>query len=99
MQLRRPIVGLKQPSNIGVNKSIPMYVIHDILSSAVDCKWEWEPFGQCSRTCGGGKRSRFPIITQHSQDGGRPCPPNVLNRVPETVECNADPCPGECVIM
>ena len=64
------------------------------LLSLVNCKWEWEPFGQCSKPCGGGKRSRFPIIRQPAEHGGRPCPPFVENRQPETEDCNTNPCPS-----
>lgn len=62
--------------------------------SAVHCEFEWGEYEQCSETCGGGTKSRFPIITQHPQNGGMPCPPFVKMGRPETVPCNTDPCPG-----
>ena len=66
-----------------------------ILHSTVDCEWEYGEFEQCSATCGNGQMSRFPIITQHPMHGGVPCPPNVVNEVPDTQPCNLRECPGK----
>ena len=62
--------------------------------TAVPCEWDYGSFGQCSVTCGGGTKSRFPIIIRPAQHGGY-CPVHVLNEIPDTVSCNSNPCPGE----
>ena len=67
-------------------------------SLAVDCEWEWAPFGKCSKSCGGGIRSRFPDIISRERHGGS-CPTEVVNRVPETEPCNTAPCPGELHVI
>ena len=65
-----------------------------LIYFTVDCEWEWGEFEECSVTCGGGTKKRYPIITKHPQHGGKPCEPDVVNNVPETMTCNTNPCPG-----
>ncbi len=54
----------------------------------VDCKVsdyaDWSP---CSKTCGGGNRTRTRTIITGAAYGGHECPP-----LEETEPCNADPC-------
>ena len=71
-------------------------VLNLSVFTAVPCEWEYGSFGQCSVTCGGGTKSRFPIIIRPAQHGGD-CPEHVLNETPDTVSCNSNPCPGETV--
>ena len=59
--------------------------------------WEWGNYGECSTTCGEGIKARFPIIMQHPQHGGMPCPPNVESEVPDEAPCNLGPCEGESI--
>lgn len=62
----------------------------------VDCKWgEWSPWAQCSRSCGGGKRSRSRGVQIPGQAGGSQCRG-------ETVTyqwCMTNPCVGDYVGM
>ena len=62
--------------------------------NTVPCQWRYEEFGACTKTCGGGTRTRFPVITTPEQHGGD-CPQHVTNRVPDTETCNTQPCPSE----
>ena len=54
----------------------------------VSCEWTWSETN-CSAECGGGTKTRYPMITQRPQFGGEPCPSN------ESIECNTHPCPSE----
>ncbi|CAI8000139.1 Hemicentin-1 [Geodia barretti] len=62
----------------------------------VDCEWKYGEFETCSRSCGAGQMSRFPIITQHPMNGGEPCPPFVVSGQPDVQPCNLRECPVDC---
>ena len=49
--------------------------------------------GVCTKTCGGGLRHKFRFIVTAPMNNGKACP--VLF---ETVPCNVDPCPEDCVV-
>ncbi|XP_077013357.1 hemicentin-1 isoform X4 [Tamandua tetradactyla] len=57
----------------------------------VDGSWsEWSPWGECTRSCGHGNRTRTRTCNDPSaQHGGRPCEGNAV----ETIMCNIRPCP------
>jgi len=56
----------------------------------VDCVWgEWEDFGACSRTCGGGNRSRTRLIKVAPRNGGKLCEPLDMT---EVGTCNMESC-------
>lgn len=59
---------------------------------AVDGNWgSWQPWGECSASCGGGERSRIRLCNNPSpSDGGRPCPGDAS----QLSRCNTQPCPG-----
>ncbi|XP_038060636.1 A disintegrin and metalloproteinase with thrombospondin motifs 9-like [Patiria miniata] len=63
---------------------------HHSLAS-VDGGWgKWEPYGQCSRTCGGGVRQAIRQCTQPvPQNGGKYC----IGRRARFGSCNSRPCP------
>ena len=67
-------------------------ILYNFLVYAVNCKWRWGDYTACSVTCGGGTATRYGIITHNAAYGGKLCPPNVVNRVPDTKNCNPDPC-------
>ena len=60
----------------------------------VACVWQWGEYGSCSVTCGRGTKTRYPIITKEAQYDGY-CPLHVVNREPDTADCEESPCPGE----
>ena len=62
--------------------------------TTVDCEWEWGEYDECSTECGGGTRTRYPVIIERPQYGGRPCPANVRNNQPDSISCNIQACPG-----
>lgn len=70
-----------------------------ILFSTVDCEWRYGDFGACSETCGEGIRERFPIVTQHPEHGGEPCPPFVDANRPDQETCNLGPCESKSIIL
>lgn len=54
----------------------------------VDCKWsDWE-YGECTKTCGGGKRTNYRKELMHQSNGGMACSGTAW----ETEECNTNPC-------
>jgi len=56
---------------------------------AVDCKWgNWGSWDDCSKTCGGGKKSRERSIATKA-DGGAQC----TGETKEKEECKTDACP------
>ena len=60
----------------------------------VPCEWHYGDYEVCTKTCGGGTKTRFPIITQQPEHGGY-CPDHVLNRDPDTEPCNTQSCPSK----
>ena len=41
--------------------------------SPIDCQGSWSDWGDCSKTCGGGKRRKY-TITREAQNNGNACP-------------------------
>eukprot|EP00928_Gymnodinium_smaydae_P004794 TRINITY_DN11638_c0_g1_i4.p1 TRINITY_DN11638_c0_g1~~TRINITY_DN11638_c0_g1_i4.p1 ORF type:complete len:2405 (-),score=346.14 TRINITY_DN11638_c0_g1_i4:51-7265(-) len=54
-----------------------------------DCVAQPGGWGKCSKTCGGGKRSRHVRVLQPARGGGRACPPT-------SESCNTHHCPINC---
>lgn len=58
--------------------------------SPVDCVWHWwDPWSDCSRTCGGGMKWRFRSMKVYPQNGG-----NCSGYALEQSACNPEPCAG-----
>jgi len=53
----------------------------------------WSAFTACTKTCGGGTKSRSRSITTDPLHGGYVCP-----FLSETNTCNTDPCAVDCVV-
>lgn len=61
--------------------------------SGTDCKWtEWEPWGPCSASCGGGERERARDKSATAVDGGKDC----VGKPLEVGECQNNTCPVDC---
>jgi hypothetical protein len=75
------------PTSSSGSTSYPTYAPVNCVVS------EWGDYGSCSATCGGGVKSRSRNIITLPQNGGNTCPA-ILS---ETIPCNADPCPIDCV--
>ncbi|XP_028259472.1 hemicentin-1 [Parambassis ranga] len=58
----------------------------------VDGNWgSWQPWGECSASCGGGERTRVRLCNSPSpSNGGRPCPGDST----QLSRCNTQACPG-----
>ncbi|KAM7409728.1 hypothetical protein PAMA_001291 [Pampus argenteus] len=58
----------------------------------VDGNWgSWQPWGECSASCGGGERTRVRLCNSPSPgNGGRPCPGDSS----QLSRCNSQACPG-----
>lgn len=59
----------------------------------VDCEVSndmWNSWSNCSKTCGGGTRTRNKVITQLAKFGGKECPDQ--KTLTETVGCNKQLC-------
>ena len=53
-----------------------------------DCKWgDWE-LGECTKTCGGGKRTNYRKILVHQSNGGKACTGTTW----KTEDCNTQSC-------
>lgn len=61
---------------------------------AVDCKYDWGSWGECTHSCGGGHMYKAPKISVPAYDGsdgtGKTCPPKM------TKTCNSDYCKVDC---
>lgn len=51
----------------------------------------WTLFSQCSKSCGGGLKTRTRSIISDAQNGGTPC-----GDLKESKICNSRPCPVDC---
>jgi len=55
-----------------------------------DCEWDVWKVGECSKDCGGGKRTNTRLVKIEAANGGKNC-----SGVPEISEdCNLEECPG-----
>ena len=61
----------------------------------MDCEWKYGEYGECSKTCGGGTKTRFPVIITQPQHEGRVCPAHVIDGEPDSTSCNPLECPSE----
>lgn len=62
----------------------------------VDCQYGWSEWSSCSRSCGGGVRTKSQIISVLASSGGVPCTPE--SQRPTVQEaCNAQACTGSSV--
>jgi hypothetical protein len=55
---------------------------------------QWSEWSSCSKTCGGGTRTKTRTITQQPKYNGAVCPSDLEI----TGDCNIDPCPVDCVV-
>ena len=61
------------------------------LSNLVDCVWgDFGNWGDCSATCGNGKRSRTRTISTPASGNGADC----IGDATEQETCNNGECPG-----
>ena len=62
----------------------------------VDGKYtEWAAWGECSKTCGEGRKRRKRYCSSPKPDfGGKTCGEQKLGDSAEIAKCNLDPCPG-----
>lgn len=59
-------------------------------ADVVDCAWdEWQEWGACSRSCGGGEKTRARLIKTAPRDGGRLCKALDMG---EVAPCNTQSC-------
>ena len=79
--------------NIGwVVKSCYYIFLHQIA----DCIWSpFGDWGECSKTCGGGRQDRGRDIHVNETTGGQPC----LGNPTQSRSCNAIPCPSKTLYM
>jgi hypothetical protein len=73
--------------------STQMSMAIHVLGESIDCEVEWSEWSTCSRTCGGGTRSRHDHVIQTASNGGHACP-NPPRQQIET--CHEHPCEDLC---
>ncbi|CAD7922583.1 unnamed protein product [Amoebophrya sp. A120] len=62
----------------------------DPCKAAVDCRWgEWSEFDECSKTCGGGQRTRTRHVETSPRNGGKLCDALTTE---EVAPCNTESC-------
>ena len=61
----------------------------------MNCNWgNWNPWSQCSRTCGGGQQSRTRSKRNEASNGGMNCQGGTT----ENRACNGQGCPQCCLL-
>jgi len=67
----------------------------DKIQPPVDCEMEeWKEWTDCSKSCGGGHRSRLRDIATPNKNDGKPCNANLTHI--STVTCSTEPCDRNC---
>lgn len=61
----------------------------------VDCVGAWSPFGTCSATCGGGKRTKTFTVGVAAAFGGKACA--AKHQETSSESCSTTPCPVDCI--
>eukprot|EP00928_Gymnodinium_smaydae_P037786 TRINITY_DN26188_c0_g6_i1.p1 TRINITY_DN26188_c0_g6~~TRINITY_DN26188_c0_g6_i1.p1 ORF type:complete len:2649 (+),score=321.37 TRINITY_DN26188_c0_g6_i1:44-7948(+) len=61
-------------------------------SCPVHCQGHWQPWGSCSKTCGGGTQRRTYVVARHPRHGGNNCPHGHGHQ--ESRACRTQICPG-----
>ena len=83
---------MRQRSNFTHRYNIPyiiQYFLHNIAS--VDCKWgAWRDPGACSKSCGGGTRSKVRVKLVEEKNGGQCIGKSIAFEL-----CNMNSCPGK----
>ena len=73
-----------------VSECLEYIILFLSIRSLVDCEWaEWE-HGECSKTCGGGERTKIRNMEVEANFGGLEC----SGLSTEIESCNKDECPG-----
>ena len=93
--MRRSRAIIKQASNGG--EPCPTILYEEAICNALPCGTElqvsdcqmsaWSDWSECTKSCGGGTKSRRRTVLQPAYNGGKPC--GVLS---EEVECNTNSC-------
>lgn len=80
------------PSGEWLSDDIPANC--DTPDPAVDCVMsDWGMWEQCSKSCGGGQRTRERSIQTPNKNGGKPCPSIAMS---EVAPCGTQPCVSKC---
>lgn len=90
------------PASAGIPCDAPLQEIRGCnekgCGGEIDCVWDdWQSWGACSRSCGGGQKNRNRIVKVSPRAGGKLCSAQVTT---ETILCNEEPCTAvtDCVI-
>ena len=71
-----------------------MYI--SIFFHKVDCKWdEWEPFGECTPSCGAGFKTAKRSKLQEAKNGGKEC----LGKDVKRLSCFSRQCDGNRICL
>ena len=88
----RPLVTTVYPLWGGRRCPVGMEHVCNTGACAVDCTvGAWHAWSTCTKTCGGGARSRSRDVRYAAAHGGKPCP-----ALGETVACATGACPPKC---
>ena len=66
-----------------------------VAAELIDCAGSWGDWSECSKTCGGGTKSREYSVNTPAENGGRECPKEDGEN--ENESCNTQGCPVDCV--
>lgn len=67
----------------------------NVQDCPIDCVGHWEPWSQCTKSCGQGQQVRSFRITTSAEYGGKTC--EVADSFTEQEVCNTQDCPIDCV--
>ena len=61
----------------------------------MNCRWgSYQPWSECTKTCGGGTRESIREVEQKEEHGGLPC----VGSAKRIVACNKETCPGDTFV-
>jgi len=83
------------PTETGVVANTQEDIANPPTDPDVNCIGEWGPWSECTKACEGGEKTRIYKISTPASGNGDVC--TNLDGDTETVECNTDPCPVDCV--
>jgi len=85
--------GTSETNSISASTETSIQVTTTTLEK-VDCiLGEWADWSNCSKSCGGGNRSRSRPVETQEANGGNPCKEEDKS---ESEECNSQDCPIDC---
>lgn len=91
----RSVLNLREPGGYGCFFSVAENRVCHNPECSQDCEWhDWQTWGECSMSCGGGSMSRLRKIKALPSAGGKHCEQKDMQ---EVKACNVGVCHDSCI--